>query len=110
MRAPADASFNVTAQLKANFEAVFEAYASTLAELEGLTSTVLELGPAMGDMRDAVHLKPLGEVSAGATVAASGSPPPSARQSHPRPAIAPCPAAGRRASGIEARGGGARVA
>jgi len=43
-------------QLRANFEAVFDAYAHTLAELEEQTKMVILLGPAVSELRDAMTM------------------------------------------------------
>lgn len=58
LKVPAGAERDSVAQLQANFQAVFEAYSTTLAELESLTASVVELGPAMGALRDALNLRP----------------------------------------------------
>lgn len=58
LKVPAGAERDSVAQLQANFQAVFEAYSTTLAELESLTASVVELGPSMGALRDALNVRP----------------------------------------------------
>lgn len=60
LKVPAGAERDSVAQLQANFQAVFEAYSTTLAEVESLTASVVELGPTMGALRNALSLR-LGE-------------------------------------------------